>query len=464
MAFEARKFNTFLSPPKGYQLTDLLLVSYSLSPDALDEVMAQSQITRTYHQRLEELAKHVVCLCQNDRWTKDISYQWKEYPFTHLLFCKGRVVGIPPSKGSFHPKLIAMLYQKEGQSDQKRLRMVISSRNLTTESYLEGACCLETDQFAGKPINLAFHCLSDLTGSSNINWHLLTADFSNCVKTSLGLGPDAGYSFDTAGPSFRDTVQRLANNASEFVAVSPFLGNASFLEQFMPVNGQAWIITNDGVSPDLAAWNEIHKRIYFPAQSKSEFPDEASAQNQNANSVTLHAKVYAMTCPTEKGPEYHLFLGSANFSEHGFSRNTELMLHLTSRQVDFCTGLLDSLGDLQLCTGAESYEIERPAGLPLPVLDDDAHTVQELLTAVEESWKEAALQTFFYQVFQKPFQNKAPVDYALDILGSYSEQVEPNLRSVWKKNLDELDPTYLPESLRHYDTELRRILSLEGQV
>ena len=466
MAFNAETFNVFLSPPKGYLLADLLLVSYSLSPDALDEVMAQCQITRTYHHKLEELANHVLCLCQNDRWTKDISHQWKEYPFTYLLLRKGRVTGVPHSKGSFHPKLMAMLYKKEGQVNQKRLRVVISSRNLTTESYLEGACCLETEQFAPQLVNPVFEILRDYTGDSSILQDLLTADFSACVKESLGLGPDAGCRFWAAGTAFRNTIQSLASASSEFVAVSPFLGTESFLKQFLPKRGQAWIITNSIVSKELADWNQTHKCIYFLPKPKEDTADEHSAQRGRADSVTLHAKVYAMTCPTEEGPEYHLFLGSANFSENGFCRNTELMLHLTSRQVDFCAESRNSLGALELCTESEVCEADPPTSLPLPVITDDTGTLQGVLAALEENWKEAALQAFFYQVFRVPVQKKAPVDYALDLLGSYYEKNKQarELRLDWKRNLDELEPTCLPESLRHYHTELHRILSQEAKV
>lgn len=456
MSFETCKWNDFLTPPQGYRPTDLLLLTYSLHPTALEETLVQSGMTRTYAQNPEELAAHVRCFCQQDRW-QDSGALWQEHLYTQLLLAKKKIVAVKGQKGSFHPKLLAILYESSQPAGSPLLRVVVSSRNLTGTSSREAALCLETDCFSGKnAVSWDLLFAGEDMREDAVYQKLQQADFTACVQILFGQNAACEFVVSGGGSApLPGLLRSWSQGARRFVAVSPFLGGWEFVESFLPVeNGRkqysrALILTNRGISRQLYDQSRQHDGLFRCLGNGTE---------DIGTDDFLHAKVYAVQ---DAGGVYHLLVGSANFSENGFNANTELMVHVTSTQVNFCKCIVDPLRDsLTPCTLQTDDDATRP-GMAVPQKELTDEQVRDLCGKIRLAQSAQELANLFYQVFREPVAGRDPVDYAVDVLGNCAPG-DTEKRGVWRRNLQRYGAqNSLTDAVRPYYQALAGILEAE---
>ena len=451
MSFEICKWNNFLTPPQGYRPVDMLLLTYSLHPTALEEILVQSGLTRRYGRNPKELADHVLCFCQSNRW-QDSDVLWNEHLYTRLLLAKKRIIGVENKNSSFHPKMMAILYENSQSKEKQLLRLVISSRNLTKTSNREGALCLETDHFNSTNNQAQWQSLEDTAigiENSAVYQKLLQADFTACAGNLFGEGTVCEFLISgTNCKPLHQTLQACVDNAEQFVAVSPFLGSWEFIKNFVPKqNGNALILTNQGIPTELFSVSETYP-VLFKCLPDSNGQQDAETEN------FLHAKMYAVEGNDGK---HHLLIGSANFSENGFCRNTELMVHLTSEETNFCEQIRATLSNLGQCILQKESDTE-PQDTAVPELDLTPDEVQELCKQILKSKREKAeLANLFYQVFEEPLKGREPMDYAVDVLS----QNGTDRLNVWRKNLKNYNAQELPDAICPYYNTLRELLGVE---
>ena len=465
-AFFQKTVNDLLTCPRGMECTDLLALAYSAAPEELDWLITSAGIAEAYgtdRARWDELPAHVVLGLQNNRWVDNGRELGWLVPW---LGKEGRILGIPRQGGaSFHPKLTALRY-KGAMGEARRLRLIVSSRNLTPGAALEGAVCLETEDFSAPDNDPRLAALLKLLEPmknklpSSLRKDLAHADFSDCVR---GLaGAKATYRFLTpeGEGGLYQAVSELAAQAEKLVIVSPFLGEAAFLRSLLEKSpawqgGQPLVITNREIAPALWADAALKSRICCLERP---VPSEGGEPAY----LPVHAKVFAFTLRDS----HHLILGSANCSGNGLCRNRELDLHIADAAPDFVDRIWETL--LQMGKKApcipwtETAAPERTDTPNLPVWErTDGEATETLAERCFTRRASDALMCFFLEVFQAAPGAQAPVDYAISQLSSASPQ-DPQLWSQWQTRLKGFDREKLPAELRHYYDALAEILRVKG--
>lgn len=479
--FVTQPFNALLIPPPGWQAVELLTLNYSVAYDALNELVSLSGICHAYDNP-HDLTKHIWVFLHKDRFTTpDCNPAYK----LAALLLKHYHIFTVAAGATFHPKLTAILYENEDKTQQK-LRLIVSSRNLTTENNLEAGIKLETTVFDPQKLDAALLGLlhtaflkgkcADAKGSSAapiscllqadfIQWcadHcrvamcILQADFSQwCADHGFEgvefLTPQyyKSPSRSAAYNDLRALLDSAAQGCTRFVAVSPFLNSASYLRKLLPANGRWTLITShqvvQGVYDDFAKSGDLNKlRCYA-------YPD--------GNSPHLHAKIYAFTTvDAQNTPVHHLLLGSANFSHNGLERNYELDVHIVSKQPkhDFCTMLAKFLLPGGVVPAAATTP---PAGHAIaqpPAASDDA-----LWAEIQKAADNDQLRQYFAAVLQGDSNKPYALDYAVESLreaNTRDEKLNADIYAEWKARYNSKDMMHLPPKLHHYEVELGKLI------
>lgn len=350
--FEDKKLNYMLDIPDGYICTDAILFTYSMNLSILNNMLIQCGIASTYNMDKESLKKlpdHVTCVMKNDRAIKEDASD-NDQLYSQLLLNKDncRVIGV--NGKTFHPKLYAFLYKKdkENESEEKILRLIISSKNITSSSYYEGAICIE-----GKPgeskvdaNEKLIKLMNDFDGGSCYKSFvdlISKTDFSNSIH-EIVCDDNSTYSFEVPKIELPFALYERAR------VISPFLGTYNYLDKALSRVLDWRIITRKEIdSSKLPQDDEKKKEFIKKVNYINIYKDE------NVDSlIKLHAKIYAFSNgKNEKLPSL-LYIGSSNFSENGLEKNNELMIKIESSNVDFVDKLDEILsGKLGSCVESQ---------------------------------------------------------------------------------------------------------------
>ena len=351
-------------------VSDVLLLSYSLNPEVLNEVLMESGLVNRYKGE-SELAEHVTCRIQSDRYQCGEGGDPVDLPFAAYVIETGRVKGIKKPGKSYHPKLIALLKENGAQ----RVQLIISSRNLTKTSMLEGVLCLEgevkDDPEQNQGLIDFLTEISDIEKDNAVVQALGKADFSESIKRICFDDDKATVEFCSQGLKDKLLKDKLLadlnadlNRAEKATVVSPFLGSWGFLNEFIRSCPDTFqIITNRQIAPASVPEGQTEAPTYF------KYP-----KNEQ---IKLHAKLYAV----DRKNDSVLYIGSANFSENGLERNHELMCRITSEKCRFAEAVRNSFGELECCEIVDSPgDLEEPEPTELPVFklsDQEREALEE---------------------------------------------------------------------------------------
>ena len=378
--FESSKLNDLLQTPAGWYTTDALFLTYSLHPEVLVSVLTDCGLLMTYADKPEEIKKHFLCLMQHDRYLEGALPSL----FSFLLKC-GR---IRPVKGScsFHPKLIALVYRKNDDDKQKKLRLIISSKNLTTATYLEGAVSIEgtPEEQAVKEKTPLAKMIEDVSEqdkfAKDIAELIRQTDFTKDIRSILA-DENAQYELLTVGGGCK---LKLPQNPQKLRIVSPFLGSWNFLSSLIGSCRDWKVFTRRKVPQELVKMAGPEHFWCLPYSEKEEVP-----------APELHAKIYALT---DCDGRHHLYIGSANCSENGFRHNYELMLHIKSDTYDFTAALDKATGHFSgKPLPVDTSEDTLPEGYPLP---DIQEAEQTLLAKLKKETEQEMIVHFFCEILQ----------------------------------------------------------------
>lgn len=465
--FETVAFNQMLNPPKGFLPVELAVLSYSASAGALNELIKESGMVLSYRAKMEDMAKHIWVALQNDRWTSGDKIS-EFHKYTRLLVKQSRIFG-QTHRHSFHPKLVCMLYEDRQNADQKKIRLIVSSRNLTGEANREAALAIETETFQASGGQNAPLCslLDTAFGSSwqesKLSSLLPQADFSDClgpqVKVLEFLTPKDDALFTA--------LSVLSKKASNFVAVSPFLGKPEFLTALFPQarGNNTLLITQRQVSREILDLRSPNVSVQC---FKDHSPAAGDDGSNDSESAVLHSKMYAYTVEDEAAEqcEYHLFIGSANYSENGLRNNAELVVHLVSRdsRYNFCNLLRNSsLSDCEALP--DESRSQPPFGYPIPLAEDIEETTEELVADICAESANDILRSYFYSVFREPSSKQYAIDYVIDVfqrVNGLPEEMRKDRWCSWCASLLTGGPE-LPEELMSYETSLRELVTRMNQ-
>lgn len=451
---ECKTLNELLRPTEGFTVSDLLLLSYSVNPRFLETAVRDAGLCRTYN-TLSELAGHILCIMQEDRASGAWDDKYVNTVAQYLLH-SGRVLGFSHNNDgdpSFHPKLtVAVMQNQEGT---QRIRLIIGSRNLTSERYLESAVCLEgvvsKDRQAApavdpKGLSALLEKLREKFSTvspflNNIDSLCNAADFSESLKKII---PGAAVKNSSiCSENLSCTFDNDWKSAEKAVIFSPFL-HPEYLKKHLelPCPDHIHIYANpsDYTKEMEGLLKDYSERVKFWIPKSTDGKEESNDSSENAESenisgVFLHAKMYAL----DLADHSVLYIGSANFSENGFTRNTELLVRIKATSFSFVDALNNAMRERRE-KPKETWDTrgdEMMERRNLPSGDKDNEKIlKELDKRYENEREQDELTDFVYQLFEKTVRG-APLDFAIRKLLSIEPASGENAFAALRKRVED---------------------------
>jgi len=327
---------------------------------------------------------------------------------------------VAPRGGIVHPKVWVLRYEAsdlpadaspeeppDGAGRQRRLRVLVGSRNLTFDPSWDTLVRLDETSAADgaslAPVGELFdgllgHAVGEV-GEAHRERVRFLAEALRSARFALPAGvqelrthvlglteqpsPLPGDAEQTmTSPAAAQRSSPLPGDAQRSLIISPFVSDGFFgWVHPRPVNElvstQDWL---DGLKPaSLERVEGVH--VFDDGSAPDTAGDEAgsTAHDPGRPLAGLHAKIFAF----ETDGRAHLFLGSANATGAAFSGNVEILLELV--------GTTEALGIDRLCGGTEEERglrdlfqmYRRPPPPPSPpngpgALDDARRAIAQL--------------------------------------------------------------------------------------
>jgi hypothetical protein len=336
-----------LRPPDGYALHSAVGTTYSLdlmallvAPLAFTVFDCEGRDGRVVMdplvllEALREHARRVTMFCQAGR----IAVPPHHRPL--LGYLEGSVVeaAAPNLDGSFHPKVWALRFVREG--DPVRYRLLCLSRNLTFDRSWDTALVLDGEladrklAFADNhPIGDFFQALPGMAvrevSAEVVGRTELIQDELRRVKFELPEGFD-GVRFWPCGLNGRRTWP-FPDGGRRMMVVSPFVTNG-VLEELSRGRRECVLVSREESLDGLnSATIEGFDRVFAmaPEAEPEEIAEDSAAADEESDSLSgLHAKLFVM----DDGWDARVWTGSANATEAAFSRNVELLVELWGKK------------------------------------------------------------------------------------------------------------------------------------
>ena len=332
-----------LLPPHGFRLEHALATAYSLDAETLitiplfaagidsEDLEKPLGIAKVY-----ELGRRLTVLVQGDRIA--ISKKWAQSRAL-LRLVGDAVVPCSAGRGSFHPKLLVLQFTSMEEPDQSIYRVVVSTRNLTTDNSWDAVVVLDQDS-AGETVKGLANTVSDLSRFVNNKKHPAVAV---CKKMGVALskvkfqklpGVDAleVLLFHSGSGNADRVLQQIEGD--DLLVISPFV-RSPFIDDLAVRAGRdkahRWLVTRPADVPDTAFANFKVLQIKngaLPTPERSNFDDaESNGESTDFRLSSrdslggLHAKIY-LASSREKGTR--VVITSANATPSGWNRNVEI--------------------------------------------------------------------------------------------------------------------------------------------
>ena len=266
-----------------------------------------------------------------------------------------------PLGGVIHPKVWVLRFQALDDPEQRALRALIASRNLTFDASWDTLVRLDESANArGADLSavggLFEHLLATASPATVSDAHAQrVASLSAALRTARFALPEGVDEIQVAVLGLTRGPSPLPTDAARSLIISPFLGS-DFFTRVRPAPVDEVVSRPESLDLlDAAARRRIATPYVFDDGSSADLDDEQerlSPRDPGRPLVGLHAKVFAF----ERGGRAHVFLGSANATGAAFSRNVEILVELV--------GPVESLGIDRLCAGTEDERGLRDLFLP----------------------------------------------------------------------------------------------------
>ena len=288
------------------------------------------------------------------------------------VFSQAGETGLPPSRRAFaflertvvpvtaprggivHPKVWVLRYEAaddppDGRPPERRLRVLIASRNLTFDASWDTMVRLDETAGSGRvllaPVGELFEALLQRSTDR------VTADHQARVRSLSTALQEAVFALPPGVDDLQVHVlgltgkpSPLPSDAGRSLIISPFVSHG-FFTGVHPVRIDELVSSPqqlDRLKPDsLTKVEKVHAFDDGSAPDLDSAGDRLSHSDPGRPLVGLHAKVFAF----EDEGHARLFLGSANATGPAFNSNVEILVELA--------GSIDALGIDRLCGGTD---------------------------------------------------------------------------------------------------------------
>lgn len=265
---------------------------------------------------------------------------------------------------NFHPKIWIIKERSIEHPEQRQIKLIVLSRNLTKDTSLDVVATLtapmkgSTQKLRRKhaPLKDLLMRLADKAGAKGKKVRRLANDIDTLGEFELHH-PYVDYDFlpihfgENLNP---DLDFRKSIPSERMMVVSPFIDSETlaWLNAYRPNQDKVLVTRLDSLTPEIMSLYEREKAEVWTMSPV--------AEQNDVQPMNLHAKMYFSWGPQTGG--IHLWLGSANATHNGFYRNSEFLLRLTYRnghnlfqqfKAEFCDEAkqlcqkIDSLPDLE---------------------------------------------------------------------------------------------------------------------
>lgn len=237
---------------------------------------------------------------------------------------------------NFHPKIWLIKEHAIDNRSHKQIKLIVMSRNLTRDNSLDIAATMTAPlgekpsaalRAKHEPLKSLLLRLAEKSSSEKRKViKRLAADVDTKGKFALADGYE-DYDFLplyfgvplNSGIDFRTEIP-----AERLAIVSPFIDidTLTWMIAFRSKSEKVLITRIDSVIPQIMELLSDENRSIW-------VPTDLMEQN-DVQPMNLHAKMYFSWGPKSGG--IHQWLGSANATKNGFSRNSEFLLRLTLRR------------------------------------------------------------------------------------------------------------------------------------
>lgn len=386
-----------LQPPPGHTLDAAVATTFTLSLDAaLIPALAFSSMRLNEETRdpvvllesIKRISDRVDVFCQAGHVSipkrRNDLYAFLE-PMLHQV--------APPAGGLFHPKLWFLRFVDA--DGERRHRLLVLSRNLTSDATWDVVVRLDSQAFSSVPIPGNRPLAELIRGLSATAIPPLSSERATRVAS---LGDDAErieweLPSGTDSLEFHTTFSRELWTSPRVLAVSPFVDEAGL--SLVRGNRETYLVSRPQQLDSLpvGARRGLHTFVINPAAGDRPHSVDEAAENISSDAETsetplepsgltadLHAKFYVVEPQRANWTNCLVLFGSANATYNGLHRNVELLVgfhgHKKRVGVDAMLGALTGGKDGALEKFLDPYSPGDP-----PDEDPDEETLRAL-----ENW------------------------------------------------------------------------------
>jgi len=322
-----------LLPPDGYRLESALGTAYSLDAETLVTIPlfaaglgAEDLVNSVGIAKVYELGARLTLLVQGDRIS--ISRRWAaSRPLLKLV--GDAVVPCSAGDGSFHPKLLVLLFDAIDEPGKRLFRIVVATRNLTTDNSWDSVVVLD-EAPSGVHIPGLADAIGGLAQFVNDPSHPAVAQCAQMSDALKGVRfqPLQGVAdlqlllFHGGSKHAQEVLKKI--EGEELLVISPFV-RQGFLDRLAAQAGidkaHRWLVTRPVDVPDSAFLNYQVFKIADAAVPVRDMAHPQEAQSGQGRLVGLHAKIY-LASSRKAGTRF--VVTSANATPSGWTRNVEV--------------------------------------------------------------------------------------------------------------------------------------------
>ena len=353
-----------MRPPAGFEFESAMAVTYTLDLRALLAAPAAMALTNRADDRSEA--------GDGRHESIELIHALRSHASKLTVFSQAGEIALPPSRrvfafleravvpvtaprhGIVHPKVWVLRYvaasdPPDGTTPERRLRVLIASRNLTFDESWDTVVRLdETTGSSGatlKPVGKLFdrllgRCPADVSEDHRTRVQSLAA----ALRAARFARPAGVDDLQVHVLGLTDTPSPLPSDAERSLIISPFVSDGFFTRVHPSPVGELVSSQEQLDGLDAGSLAAVGKVQVFDDGSAPDFStgnDQRSSLDPGQALVGLHAKVFAF----EREGRASLFLGSANATDPAFGSNVEVLVELN--------GPVEALGIDQLCGGTD---------------------------------------------------------------------------------------------------------------
>jgi len=278
-----------------------------------------------------------------------------------------------PLGGVVHPKVWVLGYATtEENTQERRLRVLIGSRNLTFDASWDTV--IRLDESTGKsgaglgPLGDLFEGLMSSAGPVSADHEDRVTSLVAALRRARFALPDGVDDLHVAVMGLERTASPLPAEVERSLIISPFLSD-DFFTSVRPERVDELVSRPESLEHLGTTGPADVGTVYaFDDGSSAELgtdQERLSRRDPGRPLVGLHAKVFAF----ETGGRARLFLGSANATGAAFTNNVEVLVELA--------GSVEDLGIDRLCGGSDEEPGLESLFVPYSRLQPDSNDEPE---------------------------------------------------------------------------------------